>query len=668
MSLRISSNGFCVMGQACIGVVRSYRKAERITQNVFCSHSEDNDVCLAYSSMTPLQSPSPKHRQQWLLSILLFTALLFLSLYSVTAPGKLRDAFSDAEAVPLSAITRGYSTGSFSKVVIRDNKIYATTTGGMVLQSYKQGQDSVADLGWNDPGNPTVVEVEDRETTNMFFAILPDLLFFLLIITGVVWLFRGIARSQSNAMSFGKSRARIADVRQVKTRFKDVAGCEEAKEDLLEVVDFLKNPKKYLSIGAKIPKGVLLVGPPGTGKTLLARAVAGEAGVPFFSIAGSEFVEMFVGVGASRVRDLFLRAKRNAPCIIFIDEIDAVGRQRGGAGFGGGHDEREQTLNQILTEMDGFEQGTNVIVMAATNRPDVLDVALLRPGRFDRRVFLDKPDLEAREKILEVHSGNKKLQKGVDLSTIAKQTVGLTGADLENIMNEAAIFAAKRKRKEVSQADLHDAVEKVTLGSEKRSRKITEHEKKITAYHELGHAIVGHLCLESDPLHKISIVSRGSALGVTWFLPQEDQYTTSRSKFLDEICGLLGGRAAEELVFNEFTTGASNDLDRASQIARNMAMRYGMGDEELGPVTYGERQGTLFLGVDPAAARNYSEEKARQIDTFVKKTLEKQYERALEILRKHQKKLDELSVVLLERETLSVEEFLEIFEGKKKEK
>jgi len=569
--------------------------------------------------------------------------------------------FEDAQEVPISRITKGYAAGEFESILVRDNKVFAIIKEGGALKSYKGARDSVSDLGWNDPENETVVEIEDREAANMFAAILPDLLFFFLIIAGVIWLFRGISRSQSTALSFGKSRARVTDAKQVKTRFKNVAGCEEAKDDLVEVVDFLKNPKKYINLGAKIPKGVLLVGAPGTGKTLLARAVAGEAGVPFFSIAGSEFVEMFVGVGASRVRDLFLKAKRNAPAIIFIDEIDAVGRQRGGAGFGGGHDEREQTLNQILTEMDGFEQGTNVIVMAATNRPDVLDVALLRPGRFDRRIFIDKPDLVAREKILEVHINDKKTAKGIDLHTIAKQTVGLTGADLENICNEAAIFAAKRKKKTISHQEFIDAVEKITIGAEKRSRKLTDKEKKITAYHELGHAIVGHMCPESDPLHKISIVSRGSALGITWFLPTEDQYTTSKSKFLDEICGLLGGRAAEELIFNEMTTGASNDIERASNIARNMAMRYGMGDDELGPVAYGERQGTMFAGVDPTYVRNYSEEKAKEIDAFVRKTINKQYERATDYLNKSRGKLDDLAKILLEKETLSIEEFTEIF-------
>jgi cell division protease FtsH len=615
---------------------------------------------------TPLRQ-QPR-RPQWLLSAFLVCVLLFFAVLNITGPQRAQDRkYTDAEKVAISEITRGYNEEEFSEITVRDNTVYATMRAdtGSVLQAYKAGE-SIADLGWNDPDNDTVVTIEDRESMHLLVAILPDLLFFILIIGGIFWLFRGIARSQSTALSFGKSRARIADARQVRTRFKDVAGMDEAKEELEEVVDFLKNPRKYLNIGAKIPKGVLLVGAPGTGKTLLARAVAGEAGVPFFSIAGSEFVEMFVGVGASRVRDLFAKAKRNSPCIIFIDEIDAVGRQRGGAGFGGGHDEREQTLNQILTEMDGFEQGTNVIVMAATNRPDVLDRALLRPGRFDRSVMIDKPDLEARVKILEVHMRNKKVAKGLNLRDVAKQTVGLAGADLENIMNEAAINAAKRKAKAIIQKDLVDAVEKVTIGMAKKSRKLTQKEKDITAYHELGHAIVGHLCPDSDPLHKISIVSRGSALGVTWFLPEEDTFTTSKAKFLDEICGLLGGRAAEELVFNEITTGASNDIEKASQIARDMAMRYGMGSDDLGLVAYGERQGTVFLGADPSSNRNYSEEKAQQIDSFVEKTIHEQYERALGMLRKHRAVLDVLAKVLLQHETMSVEEFTEIFEGKKK--
>ena len=615
--------------------------------------------------MAKMRARPPKNKN-WLFSIIIFGVLITMSLVSLMNPERLNEKkFADAPEVSISEVTRGYQSGRFKQITIHDNKVYIETMTGALIQSYKESADTVSQLGWNDPSNDTIVQIENREAANMFMAALPDILFFLLIISGLIWLFRGIARSQSNAMSFGKSRARIADATQVKTRFKNVAGMEEPKEDLIEVVDFLKNPKKYTSIGAKIPKGVLLIGSPGTGKTLLARAVAGEAGVPFFSIAGSEFVEMFVGVGASRVRDLFAKAKRNSPCIIFIDEIDAVGRQRGGAGFGGGHDEREQTLNQILTEMDGFEQGTNVIVIAATNRPDVLDKALLRPGRFDRRIFNDKPDHVAREKILEVHTLNKKMGKNINLTGIAQKTVGLTGADLENIMNEAAIFAAKRKKKTIGQIDIDDAVEKIALGPEMRSRKLSEKEKHITAYHELGHAIVGHLCKESDPLHKISIVSRGQSLGVTWFLPREDQFTTSKTKFLDEICGLLGGRAAEELIYGEMTTGASNDIERASAIARNMAMRYGMGEGDLGPVAYGEKSGTMHLGVDPSTVRNYSEEKARQIDAFVKKTIDTQYDRALAILKKHKKPLEELAKILLKKETMSDSEFVEIFEGKK---
>jgi cell division protease FtsH len=606
------------------------------------------------------------------LSLFLFGLLIFLSVAFLLNPQFESDKkYADAKQVSISRITQGYAAKEFTEILIRDNQIYATLKDGSVLESYKESADTVSQLGWNDPKNATVVTVENQETRNLFYSILPDILFFVLVIGGIFWLFRGIARSQSSAMSFGKSKARVADAKQVKTRFTDVAGADEAKEELLEVVDFLRNPQKYTSIGAKIPKGVLLVGSPGTGKTLLARAVAGEAGVPFFSIAGSEFVEMFVGVGASRVRDLFTKAKRNSPCIIFIDEIDAVGRQRGGAGFGGGHDEREQTLNQILTEMDGFEQGTNVIVMAATNRPDVLDVALLRPGRFDRRVFIDKPDLNARQQILEVHGRNKRLGKSIKLADIAKQTVGMTGADLENVMNEAAIYAARRKHPSVSQKDLVDAVEKVTIGAEKKSRRLTPKEKEITAYHELGHAIVGHLCVHSDPLHKISIVSRGSALGVTWFLPQEDQYTTSKSKFLDEICELLGGRAAEDIVFTEVTTGASNDLERATAIARGMAMKYGMGDDALGMATYGEQQGTMFTGADPGLAKNYSEDMAKSIDEFVRLTIDREYTRAKSLLMKHRKKLDELATILLQKETMSVGEFVEILdgeEGKKLEK
>jgi cell division protease FtsH len=616
-----------------------------------------------------MASPSlrpPKRRQNQLFSLLLLIFLILSSVYYMTAPQRNEDEqLTTAKEVAISEITHAYEQHTVDEIIVRGSNIYAKQSSGSYIQSYKEFGDSITTLGWNDPKNPVTVRIDNIELKNFFKAHLGDFLFLILLVMIGVWVFRSLARSQNTAMSFGKSRARIADARDVKTTFKDVAGCDEAKDDLKEIVDFLKHPKKYTAIGAKIPRGALLVGAPGTGKTLLARAVAGEAGVPFFSISGSEFVEMFVGVGASRVRDLFLRAKRNAPCIIFIDEIDAVGRQRGGAGFGGGHDEREQTLNQILTEMDGFDKDTNVIVMAATNRPDVLDTALLRPGRFDRRVFIDKPDLLARKQILEVHARNKKMLKDCDLEVIAKQTVGMAGADLENIMNEAAINAARRGVKSVAQQDLVESVEKVTLGSQKRSRKLSEKEKSITAYHEVGHAIVGHLSKESDPLHKISIVSRGFALGVTWFLPKEDQYTTTKQKFLDEICGLLGGRAAEEIVFGEITTGASNDIEKASAIARNMATKYGM-VESLGMVSYGEQKGSAYIGVDLGSSRNYSEDVAKKIDDFVKRVIEEQYVLAKGILLKHRKKLDEIVEELLKIETMSFEEFLEIFEGKKK--
>ncbi len=619
-----------------------------------------------------MASPSllpPNKRQNQVFSGLLLMFLILSSVYYMTTPDRTEDEkLTTAKEVPISDITRDYNARTLTKIIVRGSNVYALQLSGSYVQSYKEVGDSITALGWNDAKNVTVVMIDNIEMKNFFKAHLGDLLFFVLLIGLGMWVFRSIARSQSSALSFGKSRARVADAREAKTTFKDVAGCDEAKNDLKEIVDFLKSPRKYTTIGAKIPRGALLVGAPGTGKTLLARAVAGEAGVPFFAISGSEFVEMFVGVGASRVRDLFLKAKRNAPCIIFIDEIDAVGRQRGGAGFGGGHDEREQTLNQILTEMDGFDKDTNVIVMAATNRPDVLDVALLRPGRFDRRIFIDKPDIVARTQILEVHARNKKMAKDIDLEVISRQTVGMAGADLENIMNEAAISAAKRGMKAVQQEDIVNAVEKVTLGSEKRSRKINDKEKKITAYHEVGHAIVGHLCEESDPLHKISIISRGFALGVTWFLPKEDQYTTTKQKFLDEICGLLGGRAAEEIVFGEITTGASNDIERASAIARSMAMRYGMDQEQLGIVSYGERQGSASLGVDFGMSRNYSEDAAKKIDAFVQNTIAAQYERAKGFLKVHKAKMEEIVEKLLKTETMNFDEFSEIFDGGKKPK
>ncbi len=474
-----------------------------------------------------------------------------------------------------------------------------------------------------------------------------------------IFLMRQAQGAGNQAFSFGKSRARVFTGDKPTVTFADVAGADESKQELQEVVEFLKEPQKFASLGARIPKGVLLVGPPGTGKTLMAKAISGEAGVPFFSVSGSEFVEMFVGVGASRVRDLFEQAKRNSPCIIFIDEIDAVGRQRG-AGLGGSHDEREQTLNQILVEMDGFDTDTNIILVAATNRPDILDPALLRPGRFDRQVVMDRPDMKGREAILKVHVRGKPLEPGVDLETIARGTPGFVGADLENLVNEGAILAARRNKRAIGMAELQDAVEKVIAGPERRSRLISEHEKHIVAYHEAGHALVMKMLPHSDPVHKISIVSRGMALGYTMPLPEEDHLLHGRSKFRDELAGLLGGRVAEEEVFGDITTGASNDLERVTALARRMVTQYGM-SENLGPQTYGEKEDQVFLGREIGEQRNYSEEVAEAIDTEVREMIHDAHERARGIIRQYRDKLDEIARRLIEHETVDAAEFQTIF-------
>jgi cell division protease FtsH len=441
--------------------------------------------------------------------------------------------------------------------------------------------------------------------------------------------------------------------------FADVAGVDEAKAELAEVVEFLKEPDKFTSLGARIPKGVLVVGPPGTGKTLLARAVAGEANVPFFSISGSEFVEMFVGVGASRVRDLFDQAKRNSPCIVFVDEIDAVGRHRG-AGLGGSHDEREQTLNQILVEMDGFDTDTKVIIVAATNRPDILDPALMRPGRFDRRVILDRPDMNGRKQILGVHVKGKPIAKETNLELIAKQTPGFSGADIENLVNEAAILAARRNKKEITTTELKESIEKVIVGPERRSRLIGEEEKKIVAYHEAGHAIVLRMLPNCDPVHKVSIISRGMAMGYTMHLPDDDRYLGRRAKFMDDLAGLLGGRVAEEIVFGDVTTGAANDLERVTDTARAMVTRYGM-SEKLGPRTFGNREELVFLGREISEQRNYSEEVAQQIDQEVKQIINTAYTKAKEILTQYRAKLDALADQLIRDETIEGPEFEALF-------
>jgi cell division protease FtsH len=493
--------------------------------------------------------------------------------------------------------------------------------------------------------------------------LLSTILLPVLIFVGL-WIFmlRQAQSGSSQAMSFGKSRAKMLVENKARVTFLDVAGVDEAKIELNEIVDFLKNPEKYQALGAHIPKGVLLVGPPGTGKTLLARAIAGEAGVPFFNISGSDFVEMFVGVGASRVRDLFEQAKKHSPCIVFVDEIDAVGRQRG-AGMGGGHDEREQTLNQLLVEMDGFEANVSVVVIAATNRPDILDSALLRPGRFDRQIVVDGPDVSGREQILKVHMKNKPLASDVDLKILARRTPGFTGADLMNLCNESALIAARHDRKEIKMHDAEMAIDRVIAGPERKSRLIGEDEKKIIAFHEVGHSLVAKLLPNCDPLHKVTIISRGMALGLTMTLPTEDRVLTSRSQMLDRICMMLGGRVAEELAFNEITTGASNDLERASGLARRMVTEFGMSDK-LGPITFGKHHEHVFMGRDFGEDRIYSDDVAQLIDEEVKQIIHTQYERARQLLKDHKEQLDTISYELIVQETIDAEEFDRLFHGR----
>jgi len=493
--------------------------------------------------------------------------------------------------------------------------------------------------------------------TLLITALLP-----VLLIGGFIFFMMRQAQGTNNqAMSFGKSRARMFLGNKTVVTFNDVAGVDEAKQELTEVVEFLKYPEKFNSLGARIPRGVLLVGPPGTGKTLLARAVAGEAGVPFFSISGSEFVEMFVGVGASRVRDLFEQAKRNSPCIVFVDEIDAVGRQRG-AGLGGSHDEREQTLNQILVEMDGFDTNTNVIVVAATNRPDVLDPALLRPGRFDRQVVLDRPDIKGRTEILNVHIKGKPLDKTVDVEALARRSPGFSGADLANLVNEAAILAARRNKKSIGMSEFNEAIDRVIAGPERRSRIITEDEKEIIAYHEGGHAVVQRVLPKCDPVTKVTIVSRGMALGYTMSLPSEDRYLHSKTEFEDKIAGMLGGNVAETIVFGDTTTGSSNDIEKATGLARAMVTQYGM-SEKLGPLAFGKKDEMVFLGREISEQRNYSDEVAAKIDAEVRAIIDNAFARAKEALTTHRDVLDRLAVLLVEKETIEHDEFEALFEG-----
>lgn len=601
----------------------------------------------------------PKGPSPW---IILLGIVVFFTVLSTTLNHQ--ETAMKTDEISLTALLKNAQEGKYDTIEIKGEDIIAKIKNKDAQESaIKSANDSMTDLGLNTLPEGTEVKVISLEKYAFWSKLIGDILPILLIIGIIIFFMNRMSKGSNSPFSFGQSKAKTFDRRKKKTKFSDVAGAEEAKEDLVEIVDFLKSPKKYTKIGAKIPRGVLLIGSPGTGKTLLARAVAGEANVPFFSISGSEFVEMFVGVGASRVRDLFEKAKKSAPAIIFIDEIDAVGRQRGGGGFGGGgHDEREQTLNQILTEMDGFDNNTNVIVMAATNRPDVLDKALLRPGRFDRRVTIDRPDLKARKAILEVHSKNKPLAKDVNFDDIAKITVGFSGADLENLMNEAAILVAKENRKKITQNDISISVEKVSLGRERKSIVMKPEARRKTAYHETGHAMLAHLLPNTDPVHKLSIVSRGMALGVTWTMPEEDQYSTSRDKFLDEICMLLGGYSAEEIMFGQHETGVSDDLKKATQKARNMATRYGMA-KELGPVSFADVED--HAGYEAFGAKGISEEYAKKIDEFVQKTVEECLKKSMTILRKNKKRMEEIAEKLLEVETLNREEFEAFFPKKK---
>ena len=557
----------------------------------------------------------------------------------------------------ISQIIEQVNANNVSQISVADNQITATLKNNQKLQAYKETSASLKDYGIT----PDKVNISvSNSAANSAWPTIFSVLLPILVIGGFLFfMLRQAQGGNAKAMNFGQSKARLFEPGDKKTTFADVAGMEESKQELYEVVEFLKSPTKFKNLGAEIPKGVLLIGPPGTGKTLLARAVAGEAGVPFFSISASEFVEMFVGVGAARVRDLFAKAKRNAPAILFIDEMDAIGRQRG-TGLGGSHDEREQTLNQILVEMDGFETETRVIVMAATNRPDVLDPALLRPGRFDRRVMIDQPDLTEREAILKIHSRNKPMNSDVDFAKIARQTAGLSGADLKNIMNEAAILSARENLKTIHQAKISAAIEKVMLGPERKSRILSAKEKEISAYHEVGHALVGKLLPGCDPIHKISVISRGMALGFTWSLPEEDKHLYSRAKFKDEISQLLGGWVAEKLIYNEVTTGAQSDLKRATKIVRDMVMVYGMSDK-IGPIVLGEREETVFLGREIGEHKNYSNEKASQIDEEIFKIIHESQKKAEEVLIKNKTLLKKITETLIKKETIESPEFEKFF-------
>ncbi len=575
------------------------------------------------------------------------------------------DPLGGSREVPISEVIRMAGSGELESIEVNGDRLTVVSNNGETLTSRKEEGSSIVELLESANIDPLVsrtnVMVKGSSGLSNLFGLLLN--FLPLIIFGAILLFM-VRQAQGNTnqtFSFGRSKARMTMGNSPTVTFEDVAGVEEAKQELQEVVEFLKFPERFLALGAKIPKGVLLVGPPGTGKTLMARAVAGEAGVPFFSISGSEFVEMFVGVGASRVRDLFDQAKRNSPCIVFIDEIDAVGRHRG-AGLGGGHDEREQTLNQILVEMDGFDSGTNVIVVAATNRPDILDPALLRPGRFDRRVTLDNPDVRGRMQILEVHSKGKPLAEDVNMETVAKQTPGFSGADLANLVNESALLAARRNKESIGLEEFAESIDRVIAGPARRSRVISPREKRITAYHEAGHALVGQFSPHADPVFKVTIISRGQMGGYTRFLPEEDRSLWTKAQFKDRITSAMGGRAAEEIVFGEVTTGATNDLEQATNIARTMITRYGM-SEKLGPRTFGKREELVFLGKEISEQRDYSDRVAETIDNEVHHLIENAYQTAVRLINSNRAKLDQLAEYLIEHESIEGEKLQALFES-----
>ncbi len=603
--------------------------------------------------------------------------LLFVAIGAMLYMGFRQNA-DVKEPLTINEVAKAVEEGKVARIIIESDDtitvVYTNGTEADGVESRKEPNatlvDQLASLGvTTEQLAPENVVIEVR-APSAWGGLLSGALYLLpiLFMGGVLWfIFRQAQGSNNAAMSFGKSRARMFSGEHPTVTFADVAGAEESKQELEEIVEFLKEPQKFIQLGARIPKGVLLVGPPGTGKTLLAKAVSGEAGVPFFSISGSEFVEMFVGVGASRVRDLFDQAKRHSPCIIFIDEIDAVGRQRG-AGLGGSHDEREQTLNQMLVEMDGFGTDTNVIIIAATNRPDILDPALLRPGRFDRRVTLDRPDVKGREAILKVHVKGKPLDPQVDLATVARGTPGFVGADLENLVNEAAILAARRNKKSIGQSEMEEAIERVVMGPERKSRLISDEEKRIIAYHEAGHAVVANAIAEADPVQKVTIVGRGQAGGVTWFRPDEDRVLMSRKKMLATLAMALGGRAAEELIFDDITSGASGDIEQVTRMARSMVTRLGM-STEMGPMTYGQKEEMIFLGREISEQRDYSEAIAVKIDMEVRKIVEESYKLAKTLVKKHRKQLELVAQKLLEVESINREDFEKLFPapfGKKK--